>query len=145
LIRGVAATLAEPAALEHAREMLAAAEADVGLLAPHCRACGRCCDFDAAGHRLYVSTAELALLVADDAREPGETLRCPYQQGSACTVRENRPLGCRVFFCDAALAASMRAVYERHHAGFRQLHEALSVPYFYVELTAGLSIYTHGP
>jgi Fe-S-cluster containining protein len=140
----VAGVLGESEALEHVREVLAAAEADVDVLDPHCRACGQCCDFQAAGHRLYVSTAELALLVSGDARQPDQPLRCPYQQGSACTARENRPLGCRVFFCDAALAASTQAVYERHHAELRQLHEAFGLPYFYVELTAGLSIYTHG-
>ena len=39
---------------------LAAETADAGAT---CDGCGRCCDFARAGHRLFVSTGELALLI----------------------------------------------------------------------------------
>jgi Fe-S-cluster containining protein len=116
---------------------------------PNCRACGRCCDFHTAGHRLFVMTAELTLLVAPASLAraacaplpPVEPLKCPFQVKGRCAARGSRPLGCRVYYCAEALASPTDDVYERFHAEFQTLHSRFDLPYFYVELTAGLTIY----
>jgi len=106
-----------------------------------CAACGTCCDFMRAGHRLYVSTAELALLASVRPAEPSprEPLRCPYQIAGACTARQRRPLGCRVHFCTPPAEQWCQEIYERYHHAIGALHETHSIPYRYVELTAALT------
>jgi hypothetical protein len=63
---------------------------------------------------------------------------CPYQAGGLCTAREARPLGCRVYFCDANAQSWQSAVYEKYHAKLQALHAAFGVPYEYIEWRAGL-------
>ena len=48
--------------LDELAEILRRAEASLADGEPTCEACGRCCRFEQFGHRLYVSTGELALL-----------------------------------------------------------------------------------
>ena len=73
-------------------------------LAGQCDACGRCCDFDAYDHRLYVTPPELEYLVASLDVEKFlsmPTSRCPYNIDGKCSVYEYRFAGCRIFFCKA--------------------------------------------
>ena len=103
---------------------------------PICSASGRCCRFDEFGHRLYVTTIELAAFVASlPTKQPIQpTLGgCPFQIDGLCSVHTIRPFGCRVFFCDAASDQWQHAQYERFHADLKRLHEVLDVPYAYVE------------
>lgn len=102
---------------------------------PRCRACGDCCKFDQAPHRLYVSTGELALLTAGPAPEPCGPLRCPYQVEAHCHARGRRPLGCRLFFCDCRLRTWSEESYEARHQQIRRLHELHDIGYHYVEMT----------
>ncbi|MCE5279800.1 MAG: hypothetical protein ABFD92_20625 [Planctomycetaceae bacterium] len=104
-----------------------------------CRACGRCCKFDQAGHRLFVSTGELALLsMAPLPQATWLESRCPYQIDDRCTARRHRPLGCRVYFCNAP--EQWDDLYETLHGQIRQLHQSSHVPYAYVEMTAAVRI-----
>jgi len=102
---------------------------------PKCSTSGRCCRFDEFGHRLYVTTMELAAFVSS----PGITARravaggCPFQVEGLCSVHSARPFGCRVFFCDASSEQWQYKQYERFHARLRALHDAMGVPYLYVE------------
>jgi len=109
----------------------------VRLAGSVCMGGGGCCRFALAGHRLYVSSAELALLQNGPPVGSAGPLVCPWQQGPACSARERRPLGCRTFFCrmDPRLVAEL---YESAHARIRRLHEVNAVPYIYVEMTAAL-------
>jgi Fe-S-cluster containining protein len=107
---------------------------------PLCVMSGRCCRFDEYGHRLYVTTAELAAFMADLAElEPapvgpgGGPGGCRFQTGKICRVHLIRPMGCRLFFCDPTATEWQQAVYERFHARLKKLHEELSIPYSYVE------------
>ncbi len=147
--------LAESVRLCRRGEFLTALEAIYGdadrRIASGGAAClggGVCCKFDLAGHRLYVTAGELALLTREappdavgEARPEdggrGTTMRCPYQRRDRCLARERRPLGCRVFFCRAG-AGAMSDLYEEFHRRLRELHEGHGIPYRYVELTAGL-------
>ena len=60
-------------------------------------------------------------------------LGCPFQKGKSCTVHTIRPMGCRIFFCDASSKQWQEDRYEQFHGDLRRLHDALEVPYAYVE------------
>ena len=109
---------------------------------PLCVISGRCCRFEEFGHRLYVTTLELARFVADLAPiAPGsqwDGTGCPFQKSKLCTVHSIRPFGCRMFFCDATSTQWQNEAYETFHADLKRLHGELDVPYFYVEWRAAL-------
>jgi len=63
---------------------------------------------------------------------------CPYQEGTKCTAREGRPLGCRIYFCDENSQSWQEEVYEKYHAQLKALHEQYQVPYRYLEWRAAL-------
>jgi Fe-S-cluster containining protein len=112
---------------------------------PSCSASGRCCRFDEYGHRLYVTTMELATFVAalnsspPDSQGEGRTRGCIFQVEGLCSVHTMRPFGCRVFFCDSTSDDWQHAQYERFHAELQRLHDLLAVPYRYVEWRAALA------
>ena len=110
---------------------------------PVCDASGRCCRFEAFGHRLYVTTLELAAFMAGlPANQPADVDAdaggCRFQIGGLCSVHPIRPFGCRVFFCDATSDDWQHAQYERFHGELKRLHASLGVPYQYVEWRAAL-------
>ena len=138
------------------RDAVAAVYADlqsqIDARKPVCTASGRCCRFDEFGHRLYVTTMELAAFThglrgagpssGRNAR-PGDGLAlpsgCPFQIDGLCSVHPIRPFGCRVFFCDATSTDWQNGQYERLHKELKRLHETLAVPYFYVEWRQALA------
>lgn len=119
-------------------------QAEIDQRRPLCVISGRCCRFEEFGHRLYVTTLELARFVHDlDAAPPVENwdgAGCPFQRAKLCTVHPIRPFGCRMFFCDATSTEWQNAAYERFHAALKQLHERLDVPYLYVEWRQALAM-----
>jgi hypothetical protein len=103
-------------------------DAAVAELAPVCRISGRCCRFREYGHTLFVSTLEFDYLI-DRASRPvrqlddGET--CPWQDAQGrCTAREARPLGCRVYFCDAAYEHAAPELSERFIARLKKVTDS---------------------
>jgi len=122
------------------RQLYAAVDADLARRSYECKACGACCDFAKTGHRLHLSTGELALLTEQPPPAAGTPSdRCPYQSGSTCTAHSRRALGCRVFFCDPASRDWSRQTYEAYHHHLRRLHEEHRLPYLYLELTAAVA------
>src|SRR5688500_6043924 len=127
------------------REVLAAVarvyrelQHEIELRKPLCSASGECCRFDRYGHRLYVTTLELAAFLAQlPASQPQQTdwdgTGCPFQLDGRCSVHPIRPFGCRIFFCDPTSADWQTHRYEHFHAQLKQLHRDLNVPYHYVE------------
>ena len=107
---------------------------------PVCTASGRCCRFEEFGHRLYVTTIELAAFVASLPNAATELTPggCPFQVNGLCSVHAIRPFGCRVFFCDPTSDDWQHAQYERFHAELKRLHQEFDVPYRYVEWRAAL-------
>lgn len=123
---------------------------DVEVRGPVCWASGRCCNFERAGHRLYVTGLEaaytavravraidgnrgpwpLTVLDVDRARTGGG---CPYQEGNLCGAHAARPLGCRVYFCDRSAQAWQHGLSERAMAEVRALHDGHGVAYRYGE------------
>jgi Fe-S-cluster containining protein len=116
--------------------------ADIDQRRPVCLLSGRCCRFEDYGHRLYVTTLELAAFMRrlDNQIDHWDGTGCPFQVNKLCTVHPIRPFGCRVFFCDATATDWQHDAYERYHARLKALHEHLEVPYFYVEWRAALRL-----
>jgi Fe-S-cluster containining protein len=135
---------------------------EVDVHKPRCDASGRCCHFERWGHRLYVTGLEAAYTLAHAqprAQGPptsGKTFRlpqlgdveaarargdCPFLDGTTCTAHAARPLGCRVYYCDAASTAWQHDASERLLARLRTLHDEAGVPYHYGEWRATLEMF----
>jgi Fe-S-cluster containining protein len=115
---------------------------------PVCSTSGRCCRFEEYGHRLYVTTIELAAFVADlrsSPRQDWDGAGCPFQAGGLCSVHSIRPFGCRIFFCDETATQWQNDAYEAFHARLKALHEELNVPYRYVEWRQALRLLDLAP
>jgi Fe-S-cluster containining protein len=138
----VMAASTRPEVRDQIRALYSDLQLEIDRRRPLCVMSGRCCRFDEYGHRLFVTTAELAAFMAElgnleppaaksnGGEAPGG---CSFQTGRICRVHSIRPMGCRVFFCDATAAEWQQAIYERFHARLKRLHEELSIPYSYVE------------
>lgn len=113
-------------------------DADVRAAGPVCDLSGRCCRFVEYDHTLFLSGPEATLLVADaptPARELDDGATCPWQDArGACTAREARPLGCRVYFCDPSYQDRMYEITEEAIRGLRRVVEALDLPWDYAPL-----------
>ena len=131
-------------------DLYARVQREVDARRPLCVVSGRCCRFEEYGHRLFVTTLELAAFVhaLDTATSEGlvaSTSRwdgtgCPFQVSKLCGVHPFRPFGCRMFFCDATSTEWQNAAYERFHSELKRLHETLGVPYAYVEWRQALRL-----
>jgi len=107
---------------------------------PVCISSGRCCRFEAHGHRLYLTGLETAWTWARLTRRPSmrevemavHDGSCPFLL-SGCSVHEVRPTGCRIYFCERDPAGWQSALAERCHREIRSLHDRLDVPYCYAE------------
>ena len=118
---------------------------EVDARRPLCVVSGRCCGFDEFGHRLYVTSLELAVFLNELRDVPHrhdnpDPKGCPFQSGRLCTVHAIRPFGCRIFFCDATSTQWQQALYESFHARLKRLHEELAVPYAYLEWRQALKM-----
>lgn len=124
-------------------EVYAVADVAVAAARPRCDVSGRCCRFTEYGHTLFIShfEADLLLTAAPPFARPVTPDGCPFQVGGLCTVREVRPLGCRIFFCDPAYESRMveitedcirrlKAIADEHGTGWRYapLHQFLNDP-----------------
>ncbi len=69
-----------------------------------CKACGRCCDFESFGHRLYITSPEL-IYFQSKLKENDVPLQamtggvCPYRKKGRCSAYPWRFAGCRIFNC----------------------------------------------
>ena len=109
-------------------------------LAGCCGSCGRCCDFAAFDHRLFVTVPErmyLAANVSPKEIKPMPAGRCPYNIAGKCTVYKYRFAGCRIFCCkgdkDFQSELSESAVKK-----FKSLCTELQIPYRYSDLATAL-------
>jgi len=136
--RAVRAAGADPAMIAEVRRLYRLADAEIASHRPACRACGACCDFQRSKHRLYVTTAEVCVVLsAVDPRRP-VTGRCPYQLDGLCTIRDARPLGCRVFHCPPTPDDWQGRLYERWLGRIKRVEARFGLPYRYGEWLATL-------
>ena len=122
-----------PAAKAALDALYAEVEAVVAQHRPRCEMSGRCCDFTTSDHELWSSTLETAF-ARDSAGEvvpAAPSGLCPWHVDGLCRLRDGRPLGCRLYFCDPTWTDVMATVYERFHARLVALHEEHGVPYRY--------------
>jgi len=122
---------------------------------PLCVASGRCCRFEAFGHRLYVSGLETAWCLRRLAAIDGRHLAaaeldaavaagtCPFLRDGLCTVHRIRPFACRTFFCDPRSGDEQRELHERVHDRVRRLHDEVGVEYRYGEWRSMLALFVH--
>jgi Fe-S-cluster containining protein len=131
-------------------------------IAGKCLACGKCCDFESYGHKLFVTTPEMiyfvekigktdvivseakqsqALEIEKLPRRPGSSgllimtsSRCPYQVEGKCSVHAHRFSGCRIFCCKGK-AMFQSELTEAVIKKFKALCSELQIPYRYVELS----------
>ncbi|MFM8930464.1 MAG: hypothetical protein ACKOS8_01130 [Gemmataceae bacterium] len=129
------------AVIAELRALYAWADAEVATHSPRCEASGKCCRFKEYGHRLYLCQVEARYLLenAPAFPVPADEAGCPFQVEGLCTRRDNRPLGCRVYFCDPSFSGAMEVIMEegvrrlkeitdRHHLGwdYASLHAFLN-------------------
>lgn len=138
----VQATLPREPVHRAVRNLYSALSDAIELRKPVCVSSGRCCRFEEFGHRLFVTTMEMATFLH---QLPGDAQRfvnpggCPFQAGKLCGVHSIRPFGCRVFFCDETATDWQQEQYSRFHAELKRLHEEFNVPYFYLEWRQALN------
>jgi len=105
--------------------------------------CGRCCDFEAFDHRLFVTPPELMYLAANLGAEnikPMPDSRCPYHLICQCTVYKYRFAGCRIFSCkgDADFQSGLS---ESVLKKFKSICTEFNIPYRYTDLATALNNY----
>jgi hypothetical protein len=113
-----AVAAAGEAGADEIAEVYADFERDRAVVQPRCDASGACCRFEAYGHRLFITTIEMAAFVRSTrvAADPAwDGTGCPYQKKGRCDAHTSRPFGCRVYFCDAATTSWQQGKYERMH------------------------------
>lgn len=130
----------EPGIAAELEAVYAYVAAAVEARGPACWASGRCCHFEKAGHRLYVTGLEAAYALArTDAVTAGALAEararggCPLQAANLCGAHAVRPLGCRVYFCDRSAHEWQRTLSEKAIAQVRAVHDRHGVPYRYGE------------
>jgi hypothetical protein len=107
---------------------------------PVCVASGKCCRFIEYGHTLFLSHLEAEVLLHNAPAYDKPTNRgfCPFQVNNLCTAREQRPLGCRVYFCDPNYAGKGEVITEKYLAELKSLSEESGVGWDYRPLHAFL-------
>jgi hypothetical protein len=133
--------------------------AEIAQRGPTCWTSGKCCNFEAYGHGLYVTGLEAAYttrsaaellnppghspgavrlpILADAPRAPG----CPFQRDKLCGVHAVRPLGCRVYYCDPSAQHWQGDLTERALTRIRGIHDHFGVTYLYGEWRAMLAMF----
>lgn len=125
-------------ALLELRDCYAQLAVEMNVFQRHCDARGFCCNFKEAGHRLYVTPLEAAMMSSSGVEPNGEQAEggtCPYLKGSLCGVREHRALGCRIYFCDTTYEEQRNALYEKFLARVREIEARHGIAPGYTNVT----------
>jgi len=106
-----------------------------------CRKCGQCCDFEAYGHRLFLTTPEWITFRQGLGDLPIRSMpsgRCPYNQEGLCTVHAIRFSGCRIFGCRLEQRVQSDLT-ESTLVRLKALCVQYNLPYRYVDLASALN------
>ena len=119
----------------------AGVDAAIAGHAPRCDASGRCCRFAEYGHTLFLSQVEADHLLATAPAYEAPVTRdgCPFQVGKLCTARSERPLGCRVYYCDPAFEGHGEVILEGAIAQLRALTDRHGLMWNYAPLHVHLN------
>lgn len=112
-----------PAIRNAVDKVYAAVDAAIASAQPKCDASGRCCRFEEYGHTLFISQfeAEILLETAPQYHKPVSRASCPFQIDNLCTARAERPLGCRIYFCDPNFQDQQHAITETAIAELKRI------------------------
>jgi Fe-S-cluster containining protein len=116
-------------------------DAEVQGIGVVCWLRGQCCDFEAAGHRLYASRIEAERFAAgvDLTDWDPATGLCPAWKDRRCTAREGRPSACRTYFCDPVYEDATGELSERYITRLKWLHDKHGRPWEYRDWIAHLA------
>jgi Fe-S-cluster containining protein len=111
-------------------------DAAVAEAGPRCDASGRCCRFKEYGHTLFLSQfeAEILLETAPQYEQPVSADGCPFQIDGLCTARDERPLGCRIYFCDPAYQDRQNEITETAIAQLKVIADEFDTGWRYAPL-----------
>jgi len=56
---------------------------------------------------------------------------CPFWTDGLCAAREERPIGCRTYFCDPEWQEVGARIHEDYHRRAQRMSEAAGFPYQY--------------
>src|SRR4051794_25308496 len=95
----VLAAAARPDVVKAIGEVYRDLQREIDARKPICVVSGRCCRFEEYGHRLFVTTVEMAAFYrsCEPASGPWDGRGCPFQSRGLCGVHAIRPFGCRIF------------------------------------------------
>jgi Fe-S-cluster containining protein len=121
---------------EQVLQVYAEVDAVVAAASPKCDASGRCCRFTEYDHTLFLSQfeAEILLETAPPFAKPISRDGCPFQVNNLCTARVERPLGCRIYFCDPAFQEPQYAITEAAIRRLKQLADQFETGWRYAPL-----------
>ena len=104
-----------------------------------CDACGKCCNFDSFGHKLFITSPEL-LYFRQNIKNLNPMLKqqCPYLENGKCSARNHRFAGCRIFFCKSDKDMQNR-LSEESIEKFKSLCDKFDFPYRYIDLATALN------
>ena len=125
-----------PELRERVLQVYAEVDAAIAAASPRCDASGRCCRFTVYGHTLFLShfEAEILLDTAPPFARPVTRDGCPFQVNNLCTARGERPLGCRVYFCDPNFQEQQFAITEDAIAKLKRLADEFGAGWRYAPL-----------
>jgi Fe-S-cluster containining protein len=128
------------AAMEDLELLLAELDYEVKDLGARCWLSGDCCDFDAAGHRLFTSEIEARRFAkgVDLTGWDSASRLCPAWKDRRCTAREHRPMACRTYFCDPRFETRVNELTERYVTRLKWLHEKHGLAWDYRDHLAHL-------
>ena len=114
-------------------------DAEVSNNTATCDACGKCCNFEAYDHRLYVTSPEMIHFAANvtDVKKMLSGI-CPYLHESKCTVHSFRFAGCRIFLCTGDPELQSR-LSEQALEKLKEICEKFDIDYKYTDLKTTLN------
>ena len=115
------------------RELFAEIDGNIAAKGLACVMCGKCCRFSETEHVLFATALEIDYLFQFTGPRFPDANRCPYQEGTLCTARSGRTLGCRLHFCRVDVKASkwLTEFSSQCHARLRAIHEEADIAYNY--------------
>lgn len=111
-----------------------AADDAVATHQPICQKSGRCCRFTEYGHTLFLSEMEAEILLEGATITTSSRDSCPFQVEGLCTAREQRPLACRIYFCDVTFQEAMPVIAEEFNRQLKRIVDDTGLPWRYAPL-----------
>ncbi len=116
----------------YVRQMYRQLDRKIKSFGNKCDNCKRCCNFQESKLDLFVSNIEFSYFVMNVSESiVPEGNVCPYLSQSGCSVREFRPIGCRIYFCNPNEGYLQSDIYESSLNDIKKFVGELGLPYGY--------------